>query len=104
MAFLVAAESVTVLTIDPDEEHHNGDNRKSDAAHCLDRRGARVDFEQLPSRGSSISAVLLDYAEQNESDLLVVGPYSRARLKELLVGGTTRTLLAKTPLPTFMSR
>jgi nucleotide-binding universal stress UspA family protein len=104
MAFLVAAKSVTVLAIDSGEEHQNGDRRDSDAAHCLNRHGARAEFKQLTSHGSSIPAVLLDYAEQSESDLLVVGAYSHARIEELLVGGTTRTLLAKTPLPTLMSR
>jgi nucleotide-binding universal stress UspA family protein len=104
MAFLVAAKSVTVLAIDSDEEHQNGDRCDSDAAHCLNRHGARAKFEQLTSRGSSIPAVLLDYAEPSESVLLVVGAYSHARIEELLVGGTTRTLLAKTPLPTLMSR
>jgi nucleotide-binding universal stress UspA family protein len=95
---------VTVLAIDPDEEHQHGEHRGSDVAMCLDRHGAHVDFEQLPSRGFSIPAVLLGYAEQSASDLLVVGAYSHARLKELLLGGTTRTLLAKTPMPTLMSR
>jgi nucleotide-binding universal stress UspA family protein len=43
------------------------------------------------------------------SDLVVVGhpePHGlpEERLKELLLGGTTRTLLAKTPMPTLMSR
>lgn len=104
MAFLVAAESVTVLVIDPDEEHQHGEDRDSNVAMCLDRHGAHVDLEQRTSRGFSIPAVLLGYAEQSASDLLVVGAYSHARLKERLLGGTTRTLLAKTPMPTLMSR
>lgn len=104
MAFLVAAKSVTVLAVNPDEEHQHGEHRGSDVAMCLDRHGVHVDFEQLPSRGFSIPAVLLGYAEQSASDLLVVGAYSHARLTQFLLGGTTRTLLAKTPMPTLMSR
>jgi nucleotide-binding universal stress UspA family protein len=104
MAFLVSAKSVTALVIDPDEEPGNGEDRGSDLALCLDRHGAHVGLERVTSRGYSIPAVLLGYAEQGASDLLVVGAYSHARLKELLLGGTTRTLLAKTPMPTLMSR
>jgi len=104
MAFLVAAKSVTVLVIDPDDEHRQGEDSGSDIALNLDWHGAHVDVEHVSSRGYSIPAVLLGYAEQSASDLLVVGAYSHARLKELLFGGTTRTLLANTPMPTLMSR
>ena len=104
MAFLVAAKSVTVLVIDPDDEHRHAEDLGSDIALNLDWHGAHVDVEHVSSRGYSIPAVLLGYAEQSTSDLLVVGAYSHARLKELLFGGTTRTLLAKTPMPTLMSR
>ena len=104
MAFLVAAKSVTVLVIDADEPHQTDKDRGSEIALCLDRHGAHVDLEQTISRGFSIPAVLLGYAEQSASDLLVVGAYSRARFKEVLLGGTTRTLLLHTAMPTFMSR
>ena len=40
------------------------------------RYGANVDLDQVTSRGHSISTVLLGYAEQSASDLLVVGAYS----------------------------
>jgi nucleotide-binding universal stress UspA family protein len=104
MAFLVAAKSVTVLVIDADERHQTDKDRGSEIALCLDRHGAHVDLEKMVSRGFSIPAVLLGYAEQSASDLLVVGAYSHARLKEVLLGGTTRTLLMHTSMPTFMSR
>jgi nucleotide-binding universal stress UspA family protein len=104
MAFLVAAKSVTVLVIDADERHQTDKDRGSEIALCLDRHGAHVDLERMVSRGFSIPAVLLGYAEQSASDLLVVGAYSHARFKEVLLGGTTRTLLMHTSMPTFMSR
>jgi nucleotide-binding universal stress UspA family protein len=104
MVFLVAAKSVTVLVIDAHERYQTDKDRGSEIALRLDRHGAHVDLERMVSRGFSIPAVLLGYAEQSASDLLVVGAYSRARFKELLLGGTTRTLLMHTSMPTFMSR
>ncbi len=104
MAFLVSAKSVTALVIDPDDEHQNGEDPGSDFATSLDRHSVHVALEHVISRGYSIPAVLLGYAEQSASDLLVVGAYSHARLMELLLGGTTRTLLTHTPMPTLMSR
>jgi len=104
MAFLVAAKSVTVLVIDAEESGRAGADPGSDVAICLDRHGAHVDIEQLTSDGFSIPAILLAYAEHHASDLLVVGAYSHARVKQLLLGGTTRTLLTHTPVPTLISR
>jgi nucleotide-binding universal stress UspA family protein len=104
MAFLVAAESVTVLVIHPGEEHKTDTDDAPEIAQWLRRHGAHVDLEQLPSNGFLIPAVLLGFADQSASDLLVVGAYSQARLKERLLGGTTRTLLTHTPMPTLMSR
>jgi nucleotide-binding universal stress UspA family protein len=104
MAFLISADCVTALSIDPREEPRNLENRDYSLAACVGRHGARVSLERVSSRGYSVPAILLGYAEQSGSDLLVVGAYSHARLKEFLLGGTTRTLLAKTPMPTLMSR
>jgi nucleotide-binding universal stress UspA family protein len=36
--------------------------------------------------------------------LLVIGAYSHARLRELLLGGATRTLLKQMPVPALISR
>jgi nucleotide-binding universal stress UspA family protein len=104
MAFLTAARAVTVLTIDPSASDEEENEAAGDIAVQLRRHGAVVDHVRLPSKGFSIPAILLGYAEQCNSDLLVVGAYSHARLKEALFGGTTRTLLAHTPIPTLLSK
>lgn len=104
MAFLVEAQSVTVLVIDPDRNHEHGHHPGADIGLHLDRHGAHAGIERLASRGCSIPAVLLGYAERSASDLLVIGAYSHARLREIFLGGTTRTLLSKTSVPTLMSR
>jgi nucleotide-binding universal stress UspA family protein len=104
MAFLTTAKSVTVLVVNQDGQYRSGERPGADIARNLGRHGARVAVEEVNSNGFSVTAVILGYAEFNASDLLVVGAYSRARLKEILLGGTTRTLLGQTPMPTLMSR
>ncbi|ACK50415.1 UspA domain protein [Methylocella silvestris BL2] len=103
MTFLIAAKSVTVLVIDP-PRHPHGEEPGADIALHLARHGARVDVKQATSDDASTAEFILRYAERNASDLLVVGAYSHARLKELLLGGVTRTLLAQTPVPVLISR
>ena len=104
MTFLVAAESVTVLVIDPSRNRRYGDGPGDDIAQHLVRHGAHVEVAEVASHGSPIAQVILGYAVESASDLLVVGAYSHARLRELLLGGATRTLLACMPVPVLISR
>jgi nucleotide-binding universal stress UspA family protein len=104
MAFLVAASSVTVLLIDPQEHWGHGEEPGADVALYLTRHGAPVAVERLTTRGSSVAEALLAYVQQHATNLLVLGAYSHARLRELLLGGVTRTLLARMPVPVLISR
>jgi nucleotide-binding universal stress UspA family protein len=69
----------------------------------LARYGSHV-VDRVTSNGSSIAQVILSYAMQSGSDLVVFGAYSHARLRGRLLGGTTRTLLAQMPVPVLVSR
>jgi nucleotide-binding universal stress UspA family protein len=104
MAFLVAASSVTVLLIDPHEHWGHGQEPGADVALYLTRHDAPVAVEKLTTRGPSVAEALLHYVQQHATDLLVLGAYSHARLRELLLGGVTRTLLARMPVPVLISR
>jgi nucleotide-binding universal stress UspA family protein len=104
MTFLVAAQAVTVLLVDPGKRHRHGEEPGAEIALQLARHGAHVNVDRVTANGSSIAQVILSYAIQRGSDLLVFGAYSHARLRERLVGGTTRTLLAQMPVPVLVSR
>jgi nucleotide-binding universal stress UspA family protein len=45
----------------------------------------------------------LSFAADGECDLLVMGVYAHARLRELVLGGATRTILKKMTLPVLMA-
>ena len=102
--FLVAAKSVTVLVIDPASRHQHGAEPGADIAIQLARHGAHVDVEQVNSPGIPVAQVILRHALKRACDLLVIGAYSHARAKEILLGGVTRTLLAQMPVPVLISR
>jgi nucleotide-binding universal stress UspA family protein len=104
MTFLVAAQAVTVLLVDPGKRHRHGEEPGAEIALQLARHGAHVNVDRVTSNGSSIAQVILRYAMQGGSDLLVFGAYSHARLRERLLGGTTRTLLTQMPVPVLVSR
>ncbi|HKU07740.1 MAG TPA: universal stress protein, partial [Bradyrhizobium sp.] len=39
----------------------------------------------------------------HDSDLLVMGAYGHSRLREFVLGGATRSMIARPPLPVLLS-
>ena len=103
MPFIVDAQAVTTLVVDPSRGRRHGDEPGADIALQLARHGVHLNVERVMSSGSPIAEVILAHAVRSGSDLLVFGAYGHSRLLELLLGGTTRTLLAQIPVPVFVS-
>jgi nucleotide-binding universal stress UspA family protein len=104
LCFLVKAASVKVVIVDPAGCKWLGEDIGCDIAQHLGRHGARVEVEQVASRGRPIAEVILDRAMHGACDLLVAGARNPAHLKEILFGSATRTLLTRMPVPVLISR
>ncbi|MGZ6022234.1 MAG: universal stress protein, partial [Rhizomicrobium sp.] len=46
---------------------------------------------------------LTEYVQSNKADLLVMGAYGHSRIREFVLGGATRSILDKPPVPVFLS-
>jgi nucleotide-binding universal stress UspA family protein len=104
MPLLVAAEMVTVLTIDPREgPHGHGELPGADISLHLARHGVKAEIERIVSADLPIGDVLLSRAADLAADLLVMGAYGHSRARELLLGGATRSLLRSMTVPVLMS-
>jgi nucleotide-binding universal stress UspA family protein len=53
--------------------------------------------------GRSTSEVLLEQVSQRNAGLVVMGAYGQSSLREFFVGSVTRTLIADSPAPLFLS-
>ncbi len=98
--FLSAAKHVILLQV--------GDlpaDRPSleDAAGYLQHYGLAPTVERRTHDGRSIAQTLLQSAEALGADLLVMGAYSHARWREMIVGGVTRDIIHQAGLPVFLS-
>lgn len=104
MPLLRMADALDVLVIDPavGEVAHGGEPG-ADIARHLARHGLKVDVVTRPSMNFSIAYALLEYARSVGADLIVAGGYGHSRLREALLGGTTRELLQTTHLPVLFS-
>ena len=62
-----------------------------------------VKVERLESPDIGIGDTLLSYFADRSADLVVMGAYGHARLRELVLGGVTRHMLHHMTVPALMS-
>jgi nucleotide-binding universal stress UspA family protein len=104
MPLLAAAEEVTVLAIDPREgPNGHGEVPGADISLHLARHGVKATIERIVSADIPAGEVLLSRAADLAADLLVMGAYGHYRVRELLLGGATRSILRSMTLPVLMS-
>ena len=72
------------------------------AAH-LARHGVKAGVKTTISGGIGVGNALLSRAGDIGADLLVMGAYGHTRVRELLLGGATRTILDSMTVPVLMS-
>ena len=104
MPLLIGADVVTVLTIDAREgSDGHGELPGADISLHLARHGVKATVERTVSAGISAGDVLLSRAADLGADLLVIGAYGHSHVRELLLGGATRSILQTMTLPVLMS-
>jgi nucleotide-binding universal stress UspA family protein len=104
MPLLTSAALVTVLTIDPREgPHGHGEIPGADIALHLARHGVKTETERTISAGLPVGEALLSRAADLGADLIVMGAYGHSRVRELLLGGATRSMLRSMTVPVLMS-
>jgi nucleotide-binding universal stress UspA family protein len=74
----------------------------SDIAQYLSHHGIKADITRSTSQGNVGEAALSLAADLNV-DLIVMGGYGHSRVRELLLGGATKTLLKSMTVPVLMS-
>ena len=52
---------------------------------------------------ADVGAVILSRAADLGADLIVMGIYGHSRMREMVLGGASRTLLGSMTVPVFMS-
>lgn len=104
LPLLARAERVCAVGVDESREA-SVDERLSDARlrQWLARHDIAIEVEREPVRGMGVGEWLLSRAADLGSDLLVMGGYAHARMRELVLGGVTRTMLGAMTIPVLMA-
>lgn len=105
LGFIVEAEETIVLTIDPvDREGEGGPLPGTEIAATLTRHGAKVEVRAVSSGEWSRAQIMERTVRETNADLLVLGAFSHSRIREMIFGGTTRTVIENPPCLTLMAR
>jgi nucleotide-binding universal stress UspA family protein len=102
LPFLARAKTVEVLTV-TGEGGKTGEVEGADIAHHLARHGLKVEVERQVAGDIDVASVILSRAADNGADLIVMGGYGHSRVREFVLGGATRGLLAAMTVPVLMS-
>ncbi len=95
---LQRAGAVHLVEVSDDEPGRSAQEAKA----WLNRHGIAVDLHEWPAKGRRISVALQHAAAELGADYLVMGAYGHSRLRETVLGGVTRELIASATLPMVM--
>ncbi|MCH8465146.1 MAG: universal stress protein [Roseinatronobacter sp.] len=104
LPLLKQADLVNIVVIDPPSHGPERSDPGGLLTQMLVRHGVEVEVSVVARTLPRISDVLRRHATDQAADLLVIGAYSHSRLRQAILGGTTRNLLEETDLPLFMAR
>lgn len=100
---LQCASSVTIVSFrHRNEEDGNRQPSTADMHRFLSRHGVRATFERNATDIDVADALLSRVADLG-ADLLVMGGYGHSRLRELILGGVTRRILAQMAVPVLLA-
>jgi nucleotide-binding universal stress UspA family protein len=102
LPLLSLSNHIDVVTI-ATKEDNKGEISGADIAHHLARHRLKVELEKLVAPDTDVANTILSHAADTSADLIVMGGYGHSRLREFVLGGATRGMLASMTVPTLMS-
>jgi nucleotide-binding universal stress UspA family protein len=101
LPLLTMADRVEIVSVTSD----GGESPlpSKDMARHLARHGIEAEGVGLPRSGVGVGNTLLSYAADLDAGLIVMGGYGHSRLREMVLGGTTRTILQSMTVPVLMA-
>lgn len=105
LPLLRKAQLVQIAMFDPEiGPAGHGEEPGADIAVYLARHGVKVNVErQFTGKEIDIGGAILSHVADFGADLLVMGGYGHPRIREILLGGVSRTILRSMTVPVLMS-
>ncbi len=103
--FLTNAKQTVVVSANPrsgESAGTHGEAVGADLGVLLARHGVKVEARAVKAHKSA-GEILLDAVDSEGADLLVMGAYGHSRVREMVLGGVTRHILAHPKVAVLMS-
>lgn len=100
MPLLKGAEVVLALTFTPERK---GRAPLEEIVDLLRRHGVRVESVVADAGGVKVGQALLTEAQKRQCDMIVMGAFGHSRLREMVFGGVTETVLDAMTMPVLLS-
>jgi len=105
LPFLKRAGAVEILNVvGARDDKPQSEIRGIEIAGHLARHDVKVEIETVTVPDRSVADTILSHAADRSADMIVMGGYGHSRLREFVLGGVTRSILASMTIPAFMSR
>lgn len=102
LPLLQRAKAVRVVTVTK-EKRINTRRSSADLARHLACHGVDIVLEEVDAAERTVGQVLATYANTHRLDLLVMGAYGHSRIRDFILGGATKSIVADPPLPVLLS-
>lgn len=102
LSILPEGGRVSVLTV-KDEKPLSGSDIAGSLASSLERRGFKAKPCSISVGGKTIAEALQDAAVAEGAQLLAMGGFGHSRLRDFVLGGATKGVLANLRLPALLS-
>lgn len=102
LPILKKAKRVCVVTV-VNEKAIDSKRSGAQLAKHLGAHGVDVVFDSVDAAGRGIGEVLDAYVTSRNADLLIMGAYGHSRIRDFILGGATKSMLARPLLPIFLS-
>ncbi|MFT6388461.1 MAG: nucleotide-binding universal stress UspA family protein [Cellvibrionaceae bacterium] len=98
------SELVNIILLDQSGNVDNEVAKGVEIGHFLTRYkiNSELSVEETNEELREVGAVVLACADENESDLIIIGGYGRSRLRDFFLGGVTRYLLHNSTEPLLL--
>lgn len=102
MPFLEKAKQIEVVLV-AGNPAKSDEIPGADLGQHLARHGLKINVKRLVAPDIDVTSAVLSYAADSSADMIVMGGYGHSRLREFVLGGVTRGILATMTVPTLMS-
>ncbi|MFC4171980.1 universal stress protein [Microvirga sp. GCM10011540] len=102
LPFLKHAQTVEIVCVSGEKDLSRAVPGAEIAPHLI-RHGVQVTVTELTAQNGDAAETLRNHAKLTRADMIVMGAFVHSRLRQMVLGGVTQSLLKEAPVPLFLS-